>query len=139
MVKMTRHAKQYLSATAAIMMVFALAGYLYLNLSIIVIVNGSDVPLSDMSVRMVGELWWNGELESNHSKWLIGTIEGEGSVDISFNASGRSFTKSCGYYEQYGAVFDKIFLTEEKLYFETREPTALLGISEELFLGQCGG
>jgi hypothetical protein len=135
-----RKAFKYLSIFAVLATALFGAGYLYLNLSVFKVVNISGKDILNISIEPVKEVWWQGELAPNESKWLFGTIEGNGSIAIAYDVSGERVAKVCGYYVEHSPGFEKVTLTESapviELYKEESR-LVIFGVAKEAIQLPC--
>ena len=61
------------------------------------VANSAEATLSDVRVKVAGELVWRGDLDQGERHRLAVTPQGDGTVEIAFSANGESVHKEFGY------------------------------------------
>ena len=73
------------------------AAWDYFAPSVVIVDNQSQIEISDIQVKMVGQTIWNGNLMPGASHEVWARPHGDGVVEISFSANGRAQSKSLSY------------------------------------------
>jgi len=113
----------YIAGMAVVAGTAFLAVYLYFFGVSVTMVNSSGENLSNVKIVLAGEPWWQGDLAARKSKRMFGTVDGNGSILISYEIGDRTVVGGCGYYVDGIGTSDTFDLRSDGAYYVSESET----------------